>query len=402
MNQPKKLMLLGGIRYLLPVIEAAHKQGYYVITADYLPDNIAHKYSDEYVNVSIIDKEAVLKAAQEKEIDGIMSFGVDPGVVAASYVQNQMGLPSFGPFESVEILQNKDKFRAFLTQHGFNVPWAFGFSTVEDAWESKDKFAYPLIVKPTDSAGSKGVRRVDEEQELLSALEYAHQHSIKGNIIVEEFIEKEGCSSDSDCFSVDGELKIATFSAQRFDENAAGTFVPAAFSWPSTMSMQQESELRSELQRLLSLLRMQTSIYNVETRIGKNGKPYIMEVSPRGGGNRLAEMVRYSTGVDMITAAVRAAVGDPIGEVVQQPLNGHWAEVILHSQQDGTFQELSLSEEIKPFVYQEDLWVKPEDKVSSFIGANDAIGTLVLKCHTEEQLIRITSQLNIHISVAVK
>ena len=402
MNQPKKLMLLGGIRYLLPVIEAAHKQGYYVITADYLPDNIAHKYSDEYVNVSIIDKEAVLKAAQEKEIDGIMSFGVDPGVVAASYVQNQMGLPSFGPFESVEILQNKDKFRAFLTQHGFNVPWAFGFSTVEDAWESKDKFAYPLIVKPTDSAGSKGVRRVDEEQELLSALQYAQEHSIKGNIIVEEFIEKEGCSSDSDCFSVDGELKIATFSAQRFDENAAGTFVPAAYSWPSTMSMQQESELRSELQRLLSLLHMQTSIYNVETRIGKNGKPYIMEVSPRGGGNRLAEMVRYSTGMDMITAAVRSAVGDPIGEVVQQPLNGHWAEVILHSQQDGTFQELSLSEEIKPFVYEEDLWVKPGDQVSSFIGANDAIGTLVLKADSAEKIESFVGNIACFLAINVK
>ena len=102
-------MLLGGIRYLLPVIKAAHEQGYYVITADYLPDNIAHKYSDEYVNVSIINNEAVLKIAKEKEIDGIMSFGVDPGVVTASYVQNQMNLPSFGPYESVEILQNKDK-----------------------------------------------------------------------------------------------------------------------------------------------------------------------------------------------------------------------------------------------------------------------------------------------------
>ena len=60
----KKLMLLGGIRYLLPVIDAAHKQGYYVITADYLPDNIAHRYSDEYVNVSIVDKEAVLLSAK--------------------------------------------------------------------------------------------------------------------------------------------------------------------------------------------------------------------------------------------------------------------------------------------------------------------------------------------------
>lgn len=162
----KKLMLLGGIRYLLPVIKAAHEQGYYVITADYLPDNIAHKYSDEYVNVSIIDKEAVLKVAQEKQIDGIMSFGVDPGVAAASYVQNKMGLPSFGPFESVEILQNKDRFRAFLTNHGFNVPQAKGFDSVQSAMKESYWFPWPVIVKPTDAAGSKGVTRVDRPEDL--------------------------------------------------------------------------------------------------------------------------------------------------------------------------------------------------------------------------------------------
>ena len=104
MGRQKKLMLLGGIRYLLPVIKAAHEQGYYVITADYLPDNIAHKYSDEYVNVSIIDKEAVLSAAQEHKIDGILSFGIDPGVTTAAYVQEQMGLPSLGSYHSACIL----------------------------------------------------------------------------------------------------------------------------------------------------------------------------------------------------------------------------------------------------------------------------------------------------------
>ena len=79
-------MLLGGIHYLRPVIKAAQEQGYHVITADYLPDNIAHQYSDEYCNVNIVDKEAVLQAAKALEIDGIISFGVDPGVVAAAYV----------------------------------------------------------------------------------------------------------------------------------------------------------------------------------------------------------------------------------------------------------------------------------------------------------------------------
>ena len=71
--EQKKLMLLGGLRYLLPVIEAAHKLGIYVITCDYLPDNIAHKYSDEYHNVSIVDKDAVLELARKLQIDGIIS-----------------------------------------------------------------------------------------------------------------------------------------------------------------------------------------------------------------------------------------------------------------------------------------------------------------------------------------
>ena len=87
--------------------------------------------------------------------------------------------------------------------------------------------------------------------------------------------------------------------------------------------MQQESELRSELQRLLTLLHMKTAVYNIETRVGVNGKTYIMEVSPRGGGNRLSEMVRYSTGVDMITAGVRAAVGDSVDGIEQKPYMGH-------------------------------------------------------------------------------
>lgn len=382
----KKLMLLGGLRYLLPVIKAAHKQGYYVITADYLPNNIAHKYSEEYVNVSIIDKEAVLKAAQDRHIDGIMSFACDPGVIAASYVQNKMGLPSFGPFESVEILQNKDKFRAFLSEHGFNVPWAYGFGSVDEACTARDKFSYPLIVKPTDSAGSKGCTRVNAEDKLFAALEYAHEHSIRGRIIVEEFIEKRGCSSDTDCYAQDGQLKFVSFSSQRFDDSAVNPYTPAAFSWPSTFSPEEEEYLTAEIQRLISLLGMKTSVFNVETRVGINGKPYIMELTPRGGGNRLCEMLRYATGVDMITAITRAMVGDEPKDITQQPYNGHWAEIILHADTDGVFVGLQIDSSLPAKVVEENLWVKAGDYVHGFEGANDAIGTLVLRFANAQDL----------------
>lgn len=398
----KKLMLLGGLRYLLPVIESAHKLGYYVITCDYLPDNIAHKYSDEYHNVSIIDKEAVLALAKELQIDGIMSFAVDPGVVTAAYVQEQMGLPAFGPYESVCILQNKDRFRNFLTQHGFNVPKAKGFASIEEAMAEKYWYPWPVIVKPTDSAGSKGVTRVDRLEDLRPALEVAFAHSLSKRVIVEEFIEKAGCSSDTDSFSVDGELKFVSFSAQRFDEHAPNPYTPSAYSWPSTMTAEQEAELTSEIQRLLKLLGMRTSIYNIETRVGANGKPYIMEVSPRGGGNRLAEMLRFATGVDLITNAVRAAVGDEVVAVEQKPYNGHWAEVILHADKDGHFFSLDMDSVFKEkHVKQIDLWVKKGDKVSAFRGANDAIGTLVLQFDTEEELILALAQQELWMQVVI-
>lgn len=385
--EQKKLMLLGGLRYLLPVIEAAHKLGIYVITCDYLPDNIAHKYSDEYHNVSIVDKDAVLELARKLQIDGIMSFAVDPGVMTAAYVQEQMGLPG-NPYESVCILQNKDRFRNFLTQHGFNVPKAKGFASIEDALSEKYWFPWPVIVKPTDSAGSKGVTRVDRLEDLESALKVAFDHSISGRVIVEEFIEKQGCSSDTDCFSVDGKLKFVSFSAQRFDEDAPNPYTPSAYSWPSTFTKEQEEELTSEIQRLLTLLGMRTSIYNIETRVGTNGKPYIMEVSPRGGGNRLAEMLRYATGVDLITNAVRAAVGEEFVDVEQKPYNGAWAEVVLHSDRDGVFQELSVNTSaVNAKVVETDLWVKVGDSVRAFKGANDAIGTLVLNFSSETELV---------------
>ena len=380
-------MLLGGLRYLKPVIDAAHQQGYYVITADYLPNNIAHKWSDEYCNVSIIDKEAVLREAQRLEIDGIMSFACDPGVVAASYVQNKMGLPSFGPFESVEILQNKDKFRAFLTEHGFNVPKAKGFSSVEEALTDLDWHEYPVIVKPTDAAGSKGVTRVDKVEDLKPALEYAFDHSISGHIIVEEFIEKAGCSSDTDSMSIDGKLVFTSFCAQRFDLEATNPYTPAAYSWPSTFTQEQEEYLKSEIQRLISLLKLKTVVYNIETRVAPNGKPYIMELTPRGGGNRLCEMLRYATGVDMITAITRAMVGDPILEPIEQkPYDGHWAEIILHADKDGIYDSLEISKDLPAEVVEKDLWVKQGDHVDSFEGANNAIGTLVLKFQNAKEL----------------
>ena len=110
------------------------------------------------------------------------------------------------------------------------------------------------------------------------------------------------------------------------------------------MTAAHQDELKGEIQRLLNLLGMRTAVYNIETRESVDGKAYIMELSPRGGGNRLSECLRYATGVDMITNMVRYSVGLPVDEIVQKPYDGCWAEIILHSDELGVFKELWIEE----------------------------------------------------------
>lgn len=397
----KKLMLLGGMRYLVPVIEAAHKLGVYVITCDYLPNNIAHKYSDEYCNVSILEKDKVLEKAKELKIDGILSFACDPGVVTAAYVAEKMGLPSSGPYESIEILQNKGKFRKFLTENNFNVPVAKQYTDIETALNDIEMFNWPVIVKPTDSAGSKGVTKVEEKDKLKDAINYALKFSHSNEFIIEDFLEKIGDSSDCDSFSIDGKLKFVSFSAQKFDENCENPYTPAAFTWPASISKEHQEELTNEIQRLLKLLDMKNSIYNIETRECTNGKAYIMECSPRGGGNRLAEMIRYMTGVDMITNIVKSALGMELDVIEQKELKDNWAEIILHSEKEGTFEKLWISEEISSNIVENDLWIETGTHVGGFSGANEAIGTMVLKFDSQIQMNNVLNNQNNYIKVIV-
>ena len=396
----KKLMLLGGLRYLLPVIEAAHRHGIHVITVDYLPDNIAHKYSDEYHNVSIIDKEAVLALAQQLQIDGIMSFAVDPGVVAAAYTAEKMGLPFQCSYEAACILQDKSRFRKFLADNGFKVPNARGYSETDDALKDIDYFNWPVIVKPVDSAGSKGVTRVDAPADLPAAIAHALDCSPSRHYIIEDFLELDGYQSSTDVFTVEGDLVHCPFSDQLFDKTAVNPYVPAIEIWPSTMPQTVQTELRSELQRLFKLLNCKTGIYNVEVRLCKNGKAYVMEVSPRGGGNRIAELQRSASGIDLIEAEMLKSLGLPIGTIGDMELTDYWVNFILHSNRGGHFQRIDyLQDFFDRHVVEEAILVKKGDKIKPFTGANQSLGTIFLRFDTREELNQFVESPNDYITI---
>jgi formate-dependent phosphoribosylglycinamide formyltransferase (GAR transformylase) len=399
----RKLMLLGGISYLIPAIEVAHRHGCHVITADYLPDNIAHRYSDEYVNVSIINKEAVLHAAQERQIDGIMSFAVDPGVVSAAFVAEKMGLPFQCSYAAACILQDKALFRQFLAENGFNVPTAKGYSNQEEALTDTDLFHWPVIVKPVDSAGSKGVSRVDSPTQLPAAINQALAASPSKHFIIEDFLEKDGLSSGSESFFVDGKLLYNAFYDQFFDNEADNPYTPSGECWPSDKSQKHLEEVRSELQRLGDLLHFGTGLFNVEWRLCTNERVYLMEVSPRAGGNSLAELLGHAADIDLIDAEVCKAVGLPIGDIHEPHYRGFFSILVLHSERTGIFDQIWIDNDFERLhVIACNMRVQQGEEIHAFTGANASIGTLFLRFSSYDEMVYLMENHRHYVKIIMK
>ena len=186
----KKILMLGGSAAQVVAIRKAKELGYYTVLCDYLPDNPGQYAADKFYQVSTIDREAVLRVARAEAVDGVIAYASDPAAPTAAYVAEKMGLPT-NPLRAVEILCNKDLFRAFLSSHGFNTPKAAGFDDRTEALNSLGSFRLPVIVKPVDSSGSKGATVLRNPDKAGEAVDFAFSFSRAHRIIIEEFIVKK-------------------------------------------------------------------------------------------------------------------------------------------------------------------------------------------------------------------
>ena len=382
----KKILLLGGSAQQVIAIETAKRLGYYTVLCDYLPDNPGQYVADKFYLVSTTDKEAVLEVAKQEAVDGVLAYASDPAAPTAAYVAEKMGLPG-NPYASVELLCNKDAFRAFLEKHGFCTPRAKGYTDLNVAFADiqGNCFQFPIIVKPVDSSGSKGVSRIDTLQEAQQKLEYAMSFSRGKRIIVEEFVEKFGYQIAGDGLSVDGELVFRYFANDHFNPKCVNPFVPISASFPYNMPEAVQDKIHAEIQRLLSLLGMKTCTYNFDLRIDKDYNVYLMEIAPRDGGNYIPQIIKYATGVDLVEYSVKGAMGEEIPSSGFGKPSGFYAYYAVHSLTDGILKEVKIDP--KAQILENHLIVKPGDPVKAFTGANTTLGCLLMKFDSMEQML---------------
>ena len=398
----KRVLMLGGSIYQTYAIKAAREMGYYVITCDYLPDNPGHKYAHEYHNVSTTDKEAVLALAKDLKVDGVVAYASDPAAPTAAYVCEKLGLPT-SPYKSVEILSKKHLFRQYLAEHGFNVPKARSYRTFEEAEKEIDNFKLPVMVKPVDSSGSKGINKMTDKSQLKAFVEDALSYSRDKIFLVEEFIVKNGPQISGDAFSVDGKLVFYCLGNEFYSKKVDKDFAPLGECWPTVMPKEIIDILAEDLQRLITSLGMKSNAYNVEAIYGEDGKVYILELGARSGGSLIPQVTALATGVDMVPYVIKAALGEDCSGLKMCPVKGFWSNYMAHANDTGLYAGVEFDEDFKNnhlIDYVTD--IKTGDSVHKYRDAQDCVGELIVRYDSQEQMLDVIKNMNKYVKIIVK
>ncbi len=397
----KRVLMLGGSIYQTYAIKEAVRQGHYVITCDYLPNNPGHQFAHEYHNVSTTDKEAVLELAKSLKVDGIVAYASDPAAPTAAYVCEKLGLPT-SPYQSVEILSKKHLFRQYLTEHGFNVPKAKSYKTFEEAEADIDSFKLPVMVKPVDSSGSKGINKLTDKSQLKAFVEDALSYSRDKIFLIEEFIVKNGPQISGDAFSVDGKLVFHCLGNEFYSDKVDKDFAPLGECWPTVMPKEVIDTLENDLQRLITSLEMRSNAYNVEAIYGEDGKVYILELGARSGGSLIPQITALATGVDMVPYVIKAALGEDCSDLKMAPVKGFWSNYMAHANETGKYAGIEYDEDFKKnhlVDYVTD--TKIGDDVHKYRDAQDCVGELILKYDNAEQMTEMIDNMDDFIRIKV-
>lgn len=385
----KKILLLGGSAQQIVAIRTARKHGYYTVLCDYLTDNPGQYEADKFYLVSTTDKDAVLKVATDEKVDGILAYASDPAAPTAAYVAERLGLPT-NPYESVETLCNKDRFRNFLKENGFNTPNSAGYS---DKNVDTSLFSLPVIIKPVDSSGSKGATVLHSWNGLDKALDFAFSFSRSHRLIVEEFIEKKHeYLIGGDIFVADGKIILwGLLNCHR--DSAVNPLVPVGKSYPLMLDKTDEDEVKSTLQRIVDKLGLRFGSVNVELVVDKSNKVWPIDIGPRAGGNMIPDLLGMIFGADVVEMAVLAAMGEKVCPEIKEDIP-YFATHNLHSDQNGIYESIEFSDELERYIVKKCLYKKSGDTVEYFDNAAKALGIIFLKFEDQKTTKYILDKIN--------
>lgn len=305
----KKVLIIGAGFLQDFVIRKAVSMGYQTYAVDANPDAIGFSHATKYAVVNIVDEKACLEYAKREKIDGVLTAATDYGVLSASYVAREMGLPGL-KYEVAQLIKNKYKVRKCLYEHNVDdTAQAFEISSSSEIEYLSSIITFPVMVKPCDGSGSRGASRANCPEELIQACIIAMNSSITHRAEIESFVFGQEYGAES--IVVDGSIHVLSI-LKKWMTNPP-YYAELGHAIPCGLPVEMEQKAKDCVFNAIKALGINFGSVNMDMLITPEGKVHIIDVGARMGGNMIGPcLIPYGTGIDYVGAMIQNAVGDPV------------------------------------------------------------------------------------------
>ena len=300
----KKIAIIGASYLQEPLIIKARKLGIETHVFAWSANDIGEKIADCFYPISITERKLILEECQKIGVDGICSIASDLAVGTVNYVANEMGLIG-NSLKSSEISTNKYLMKRAFNSHGVPTPTSVQVESVSDIDVSS--ITFPIIVKPLDRSGSRGITQLFSAYGLSDAIDKAKSYGFIKKALVEEFAEGQEYSVE--CISWKGKHEL--LAVTRKYTSGTPSFIETGHVEPSGLDPDYTKRVKRIVFQALDSLEIEYGASHSELKIDKSGNIRIIEIGARGGGDCICgSLVELSTGIDFVKAVIDVALGE--------------------------------------------------------------------------------------------
>ncbi|MDF1882103.1 ATP-grasp domain-containing protein [Sulfurimonas sp. MAG313] len=351
----KKILILGGSHRDIPLIKASQELGYFVITLGDRDYYLGHEYSDKNYKINFNDLNKVREIIKKENIDYLI-----PGSGEASYLNtvklaHELNIGNFDTLETAQLVHNKWKFKKFCLKHKISTPKGYIY-TSEDTLQDLD---FPVIVKPTNLSGGRGVSVVKSPKELETALKSAKE--VSDEVFVEEFIEGELIA-----YSVFLQYQKIIYGFTGKDATYLNPYLVTT-AYPISLDEKVLKKLKKDIENLSESLNLVDGMFHLQVII-KQKVPYIIDVTRRIPGDLYPDLIEYCDKIQYSKAVIKAYIGVPIeDEFIPKATKDFIIRHCVMPSANGIYKELTIDKKINTHIIHKLNLIPENTQIKDFL-----------------------------------
>jgi biotin carboxylase len=388
-----RILIVGGSHAEIPLIDAAHALGLHVTTTGNQPQGLGHVRADDYVAADFSDREAIRSLAQRLGVVGVVSGCNDFALLSAAWAAEQLGLGGHDPFDTTVRIHHKDRFRELLDELGIPTPASGVVRGPDEAVEVCRRIGFPVIVKPVDLTGGKGMTVCRSAAELDAALAHGFSLTRQSHLVVEQFME--GTRHGFTCFVTGGCVGFWFADDEQYFRNQ---FLVSGTTTPTSMPPTAISELVDAVETITRSLQLVDGLMHVQC-IQTAAGPRIVELCRRCPGDLYPWFVKLSTGYDYADAVLRSELGMP-GDSGGAPATLRCiTRHCLMGDREGTLRHVKLDDDLRGRTAGQMLWWTEGQPVTNHLV--DKFGIVFFGFDDAALMRSVTTALSTRITVEI-